>query len=452
MQLTYKGGRFEFLAEWIRHRSLGVLAVYGLTIYVFALALQSFVMGIDFRLMTGQLVHAGIEADPFYEMGAGLGFWAVIFFCLNFVLATRWRWVENIFGGLDKVYQLHGLAGKLGLIMVLAHMGILVVQALPDTALIGTYLLPGLDLGYSLGVLGVLSMVLLVAATIWVRMPYGVWLNSHKWMIVPYLAGTSHAFVLQQDWYMLVLSIVGGYAWLYTTFLYRRFAPRAKGQIEAFQFRNGINDLHIRLETPFQAQPGQFIYLSVTGSQHIRPESHPFSISGYSMGGIRLSIKALGDYTRSLQALQLGDRVTVFGPYGRFGDRSLASTRFQVWLAGGIGVTPFLSLAQQAAQAQRPIEGILIWSVRERSDAVFIEELHDWIDALPGMRLELHVSTETGYLTADQLSAIVGEDQLKAAEVFICGPAMMMQTITRQLVACGMRRSRIFTEDFNLKP
>lgn len=170
------------------------------------------------------------------------------------------------------------------------------------------------------------------------------------------------------------------------------------------------------------------------------------------MGGIRLSIKALGDYTRSLQALQPGDRVTVFGPYGRFGDRSLASTRFQVWLAGGIGVTPFLSLAQQAAQAQRPIEGILIWSVRERSDAVFIEELQDWIDALPRMRLELHVSTETGYLTADQLSASVGEDQLKAAEVFICGPAMMMQTITRQLVAFGMRRSRILTEDFNLKP
>jgi predicted ferric reductase len=438
--------------DHLRQHPPAVLAIYLLAAYVILLALISFIGAIDYRLATGQMLHAGTPEDPAYEMGAGLGFWAVIFFCLNFILATRWRWVETLFSGMDKVYQVHGIVGKLGFIFVIAHTGILVLQALPNTSLVASYLMPGIDLGYTLGVFGVVGMTLLVTATLWIRLPYGMWQNSHKWMIAPYLLGTGHAFVLQQDWYMLALSLVGGYAWFYTTFRYRRFAPRGQGRVESSHLRGTITDIFIRFNRPFTVEPGQFVYLSVTDSREIKAELHPFSVSGRCEDGIRLSVKALGDYTRSLKALKPGDSVTVFGPHGRFGARSRASQRNQVWLAGGIGITPFLSLLQSAADAGHELHGTLIWSMRERNEAVFLEDIERSLSRVPGIRFALHVTSETGYLSAMGVQEVMGETRLRACDIFICGPAPMMQGLTRQFIQAGTPRAQIITEAFSLKP
>ena len=69
--------------------------------------------------------------------------------CGAYGSVTRWRWVETLFGGLDRVYQAHNLVGRLAMSLLVLHGGILVFQALPDRALLGIYLLPGVDWGYT---------------------------------------------------------------------------------------------------------------------------------------------------------------------------------------------------------------------------------------------------------------------------------------------------------------
>jgi predicted ferric reductase len=137
---------------------------------------------IAYRLRLGRWVLGADTTDPLYELGTSLGFWGMLFFCVNFILATRWPWVETLSGGLDKVYQLHAFVGKSAMTLLLLHLFILMVQAVPDLRILVTYTVPGIDLSYTLGMFGLIALTGLAIVTLWRKMPYQSWLNSHKYM------------------------------------------------------------------------------------------------------------------------------------------------------------------------------------------------------------------------------------------------------------------------------
>jgi predicted ferric reductase len=307
----------------LRRHTPAILTVYALCTYIALVSLYNLWLGINVRVAGRILALPGDSADPLYELGTSLGFWGFLLFGLNFVLATRWRWVERLFGGLDRVYTLHGLLGRWTLALILLHLGVLTAQALPDWGLASTYVVPGLDLSYTLGGAGVLLLTLLVAATIWVRFPYQRWLASHRWMGVPSIFGGAHAIVAQGDWYLWLLTVGGGLAWVYSSFLYVRLGPRHGGSISGVRGLGGVTELTIGIERPHGFQPGQFVFLSVTRSAAGLPdELHPFSISAIlDERTFRISAKRLGDYTARLGELAPGGAVTIYGSYGTFGAR-----------------------------------------------------------------------------------------------------------------------------------
>lgn len=439
----------------LRRHTPATLAVYALCAFVALVSLYNLWLAIDVRVAGRVLALPGDTADPLYELGTSLGFWGFLLFGLNFVLATRWRWVERLLGGLDRVYALHGLLGRWTLALILLHLGILTAQALPDWGLAATYVVPSLDLSYTLGGAGVLLLTLLVAATIWARFPYQRWLASHRWMGVPYILGGAHAIVAQGDWYLWLLTVAGGYAWLYSAFLYRRLGPRHHGTIRRVVGLHGVTELTIGFERPHGFQPGQFVFLLVTRSAAGLPdELHPFSISAIlDERTFRVSAKRLGDYTARLGELTPGDAATVYGSYGTFGARGLGARGDALWVAGGIGVTPFLSLLRHLAEGGAAHTGriLFIWTVRERADAVYLEEIQALAARLPILRFHLHVTASDGLLTAERLEALVGEGTLGRSRVLLCGPPPMMHALTAQFVARGVRRSQIVSEEFALR-
>jgi predicted ferric reductase len=439
----------------LRRHTPVALAVYALCAFVALVSLYNLWLAIDVRVAGRVLALPGDTADPLYELGTSLGFWGFLLFGLNFVLATRWRWVERLLGGLDRVYQLHGLLGRWTLVLILLHLGILTVQALPDWGLAATYVVPGLDLSYTLGGAGVLLLTLLVAATIWVRFPYQRWLGSHRWMGVPYILGGAHAIVAQGDWYLWLLTLAGGYAWVYSAFLYRRLGPRHQGIIHGVVRLHGVTELSIGCERPHSFQPGQFVFLSVTRSAAGLPdELHPFSISAIlDERTFRVSAKKLGDYTARLGELRPSDAVMVYGSYGTFGARGLAGGGDALWVAGGIGVTPFLSLLRHLAErgAAHTSRILFVWIVREQVDAVYLEEIQTLAARLPNLHFHLHVTATDGLLTLEQLKSLADEGTLVQNRVLLCGPPPMMRALTAQLVARGVRRSRIVSEEFALR-
>nr|WP_254151169.1 hypothetical protein [Candidatus Chloroploca mongolica] len=208
------------------------------------------------------------------------------------------------------------------------------------------------------------------------------------------------------------------------------------------------------MDQPHQFQPGQFVFLAVTRSAVGLPdEQHPFSISAIvDERSFRLSAKRLGDYTARLADLVPGDEVMVFGSYGTFGARGLATGKAALWIAGGIGITPFLSLLRHLAEGKAAHSGDIrfVWSVRDQADAIYLEEILTLADRLPQVHFHLHVTTTDGRLTAEGLEAVTGDDGT-ARRILLCGPTPMMHALKTQFVARGARRSQIINEEFALR-
>jgi predicted ferric reductase len=301
--------------------------------------------------------------------------------------------------------------------------------------------------------IGVLLLLLLVALTIWIRLPYAKWLKTHQWMGVAYVAGSLHAILLQTDWYLILILAIGSYAWLYRLVLYRWWEPRHAGELTGVAAKSGVTELTIRLEEPVAAQAAQFVFLSVSASSAgISREAHPFSISGIlDERTIRISAKALGDYTRQLALLKPGDPVTVTGPYGRFGARRSLVRGPMLWVAGGIGITPFLSLLQQEKTLPSSAPVTLVWSVKQRSEALYAEEIENAVEALPHVHFHLHVTEESGRLDAARLAELSKEPRLAAVSLFLCGPSAMMHGISTQLRRLGLPRGNVVMEEFSIR-
>lgn len=432
----------SFLPRPFHNQTATGLAIGAFAAYALALSAIEAIAAVQLRLAGSPLLTGGATSDPLYESGTSLGFYAAILFAANFVLATRWGWVERLLGGLERVYAMHGFLGRTVLVFVLLHTGVLAIQALPDASLVAQYLLPGADLAYTLGLVGSFGILVLVALTIWYRLPYASWLKSHKLMIVPFLGGTLHAIVLQADWYMMLIAATGTIAWAYSVFIYPRGGVDA--QLAATRTLGSITELTLRPRRALKAQPGQHVFLSWPGKPQVR---HPFSISAIGADGeLRLSVRRSGAFTQSLDQLETGTDLVIHGPHGSFGAAASASTANQVWIAGGIGITPFLSMLGNEAPTTGRLD--VIWSVRDATDAVYTNEIEQRLQRYPDAHYQVHQSQTQGRLTA---ATILNGHDSATTQFYICGPVGMIDDLEHQLRASGVPGDHIHTERFALR-
>ena len=197
----------------------------------------------------------------------------------------------------------------------------------------------------------------------------------------------------------------------------------------------------------FDFTPGQFVFVEID-APGLR-EVHPFSISsGAREGRLRFIVKALGDYTRRLRdhAHLRGASVRVEGPYGRFDP--LGGLDRQVWIAGGIGITPFLSV-MRTLDPEHGKTIRLYYCVREAKEAVFWDELTQRA-ILGGVSLH-RIETETGArFGVERLVADLG-DELTRWDYYLCGPQQMTGAISKGLRRRDVPARRIHNEAFELR-
>lgn len=195
-------------------------------------------------------------------------------------------------------------------------------------------------------------------------------------------------------------------------------------------------------------QAGQFAFVSATGAGMGEP--HPFTIASAPTadGSLRLGIKALGGWTRHLpERLAPGQRVRVDGPYGRFVFRKRVPR--QVWLAGGIGITPFMAWAEALTDADRQ-DIALVWAVTTRDEAFAADRLAAIAARHPNLKVHIVASAEHGRLTAERLARLV-PFALRESELFYCGPTGLRDAIVSGLKAMGQHPRRVHSEAFELR-
>jgi predicted ferric reductase len=193
---------------------------------------------------------------------------------------------------------------------------------------------------------------------------------------------------------------------------------------------------------------GQFLFVRFPGDKTLN-ESHPFTISSApSEDVLRLTIKASGDFTRYLfHNLQAGMDAVIEGAYGMF-DYKTGSPR-QIWIAGGIGLTPFLSFL-------RDMDGNLkhdvnfYYTVRHPEEALFRDEIEAAAYKNPRLKTHVRFSATDGSLTVEEIVKGAGGD-LRDYDIYLCGPLPMIQAFTRKFQELGVSGKNIHYEEFNFR-
>ncbi len=439
-----------------------------------------FLLGTQFALVTGFWLYGhvnhsmgnqltGEPVGQYLAYGRLAGLFAVLCILFQLLLIGRIKWLEHSFG-LDRMAHLHHFTGFAIVAFLLAHPLLVTTghSMQSGTGFLAQYVdfIENWEdvLAAIIGVI-VISVALVFSVLVlkkWVR--YEVWYYSHLSLYVAIALVFGHQFEVGTDlvgnryfegyWYAL-------YAFTFANLAYYRFLRpvifflRHRFKVEKIVPETGdVTSVYIegRSMEFFPVEAGQFMIVRFW-AKGFRWEAHPFSMSFRPNGEkIRLSIKALGDFTRRIPGLKPGTHVFIDGPHGIFTSATSNSQKILL-IAGGIGITPIRALAEEMSATGRDV--ILIYANRNRAAIVFEKELDELAGKSGGHLKVVHVLSEDagwtgekGKLDKEKISSLVPD--LPDREVFLCGPPMMMKFVRKSLSELKVPKSRIHFEKFAL--
>jgi predicted ferric reductase len=225
---------------------------------------------------------------------------------------------------------------------------------------------------------------------------------------------------------------------------------QAVGEILSVEQPSGdLTTVRCRLDGWRGHRPGQFAFVTFATGE----PAHPFTIASADRGDgiVTFQIKALGDFTRHLASrIWAGQSVRVEGPYGRFDIARLDHRARQIWVAGGVGVTPFLAWLEslQGEPAAAPAAELHYCTRDGRSDP-FVGRLETLCERLPAISLRVHDASRGEKLDASGL--LQGGAAARRSEVWFCGPQGLAQALREGLRRPWPGRIRFHQEAFEMR-
>ncbi len=400
------------------------------------------------------------------EVGVGLGFVGFGMLLLQFVLTGRHRWVAASFGQ-DSVLQFHKEAGLIAVGFMLAHPALLVAVD-PRYA---EYLDPRVDLLRALALSAVVGVILLLVATsVWrlaFRLSYEWWRLVHGALSV-FIVFVATTHILQVGHFVadpwqragFIAMGIGAVALVAESRLFRPWRARKRPYVveRVTEERGEAWTLRLRPEghAGLRFRPGQFAWITL-GPTPFSLQQHPYSFASSADAAARhldFTIKAEGDFSHSVGGVEPGMRAFLEGPFGYFLPDPAPGVGC-VMIAGGVGITPFISMLRTFADRRESRRCLLVYANQSLDQVI----LHDELERLR-KRLELEVvhvleeppddwEGETGLVDGDLLERHLPED-VRDRDFFICGPKPMMDQVERLLLDLGVPRARIFSERFDM--
>jgi predicted ferric reductase len=192
------------------------------------------------------------------------------------------------------------------------------------------------------------------------------------------------------------------------------------------------------------AQGGQFFSWRFLTQGHLLV-AHPYSLSAAPTEHyVRITVKDLGDHSRSLALLRPGTRVFVEGPYGAF-TAGRASSPHVVLVGGGVGITPIRAIIEEFKNG---VQMDVIFRASKEEDLVLREEL-DYLAANSDCTLRVHylVGPRKNHpMDARSLTKLV--PSFADADIYICGPAPLVESVRKAAQVVGVPKDRFHDEAF----
>jgi predicted ferric reductase len=386
------------------------------------------------------------------------------------VLPSRLRSLNRAFG-IESVIDLHRFLGVVTAALVFAHLACVVAAKPANINLLDLTTAPGRAKAATVSTMALVALAVLTVLRNQARLSYELWKWSHVTLAATTLvAAALHVWLLNQlirDAVIgtmfvlcaLLLAVVLGHRWVWrpmydpsTEFIVRdirRENPTVSTLVLAPCSRDG------RPATTWAFAPGQFAWIRLDRS--VMAEEHPFTIaSSAHSDATEFTIRHTGDFTRALRRLPLGATVWVDGPHGAFTNDVETSAGF-VMIAGGVGITPMMSMLRTAAHRRdsRPYRLVVVASAPQdllfRTELAQLRRLID-LEVTEVLRRPVEGwSGHTGDIGVELLSVVLGGAHHAAdVDYFICGPPALVTDALGALDLLGAPLDRIHTEQFDL--
>ena len=379
----------------------------------------------------------------------------IVLMACSLVIAARPKWAEPYFGGLDKMYMTHRHTSTAALLLIFVH-----VMAVPIS-------LEGWVFGNYLAVIAFTGIVSIAIISLSPRVPflnnitggtYEGWKKLKKYIGIFFILGFIHSLTIGHpldafiaiNW-VQIFFIIGTGAYLYTEVFGRFLKIYVSYKVEAVNHPTNFTTEVVLRATgdPIKKhRAGQFLFVRFPNTDRL-DESHPFTISSAPHEDVlRVTVKGSGDFTRALFTdLKPGMDAVVDGPYGMFNYKN--GGQKQIWIAGGIGVTPFLSFVRDMGdQLKHDVD--FYYTVRHRDEVLFYKEIESAGIKHPRLKVHIRYSASGGSLTVEEIVRNVRGTK-SDYHIYMCGPFPMVQAFEKKLVALGLPANQIHFEEFNFR-
>ena len=365
------------------------------------------------------------------------------------IIATRARGIELMFGAMDRAYVIHKWLGIAALATMYLH-DIIDPEIKKLTA--ETWLT---NLGEDMGEVSLNGITILVAITMALFIPYHLWRWTHRFIGIFFVLAVLHfAFIGKPmdntspvGLFVLAMGLLGMIATIYAS-LPLRFQRKFAYIVTDIAQTDGATAITLSpQDAPLRHRAGQFAFFEF--NKRGLTEPHPFTISSApnSDGTLRITAKALGNYTRKLpKHLTIGTPVNVQGPFGRFG--TARAKKPQIWIGGGIGITPLVALLETWDQTKPQLN--LFYCFRGTQNAPHLDAMAERATALPNVQLHITDTDIDGRLTAEKIATACGTN-LSKHHLLYCGPTAMRETLKTDLLDHGLRKRHFHYEEFEIR-
>jgi predicted ferric reductase len=401
------------------------------------------------------------------EFSVALGFVGLTMISLQFLLTARFQRLSAPYG-IDIILEFHRYISLLAVGLILAHPLILfVVEAEYRQTVLNPVTAP---LRAQMAWLALLSLLVLVVISLFrlkLGLKYETWKTAHGLLAVVatggallHVLGVGYYLALpwkQVFWTFMFLASV--FLLLYIRIIKPLRLIRKRYLVDEIKKERGSSwTISFRPDghPGMKFMPGQFAWLTL-GNSPLAIEEHPFSFSSSAeeTGRLSFTIKELGDFTSNLHKVTPGQPAYIDGPHGVFSiDRKNEYPGF-VLLAGGVGITPVISMVRTMADRKDQRPALLFYASKTWEEVMFREEL-ERLEKVMNLKV-VHViekapddwQGESGFLDDKVLERHLPADKFERM-YFICGPLPMMNAAENALDKVGIPFENMEMEVFNL--
>lgn len=370
-------------------------------------------------------------------------FGGMAMFAWSLILSARYTFYERLFGGLDKVYLAHRFLGTASVVLLFLHPLALSLRGAGSDPLQALSLWVNFrSVAIMLGAVSLYGLIALVVWSITTKKSHETFIKVHRLLGFFFVFGAIHGFLIGRTiaaspllyWYLLILSFLA--VWSFVTYsllgdILHRPLPYRVTKVKKLPHK--ILEISLKPERRLiRFQPGQFVYAAFPklGWQY-----HPFSVaSAKHESTLRLSVRQVGDFTETMKQLKVGDQAKLKGPYGGFTFQE-RPRRKQLWIAGGIGVTPFLSAARSLRHSNESGQVEMIYATADQQPYGYAE-LEKIKNHNTGFHVTMFHQDTHGFVSLRLLQEHFGD--LADRDIYVCGPPPMLHSLLAEAEELGL--------------